>query len=230
MAQSASLIDISSLPDWAKRAVLDTVERVRSGSTVCARNQSILNMDERSILAWAEDEYPGVPMGLSSWYSEVATWQETALTRSTGLVKTRPVFMRGAKECRVMRNALSLGSSSANGWAALVFWRALKMSRRTFLDYDEFQDFSEQIKAALRRRYRLTLAFDDRTTVSFKDWYFPQSEREFIRIVGGRKVFLTPNAVQHITSLHAIVRKAERLDDQVRRALVKASMLERLAA
>jgi hypothetical protein len=222
---STSSIDLDALPPLVRRRVEYALETGLSDHQAhIARSEAIKSGDDARLIAEAEREYPGAPIGLSTWYRKVSPCQET---RYSIYNKKRPVFMRGGKQVLIRLYCRSNFGSSPNGWAAAVYWRALRMSRRTFMNHGEFETFSNSIIARLNKKYFLTYHFDSCVGVRYCDW---DRTLEHIRIIGGKLVYLTNEQKRHIEGLHAIVQRAERLDGEARKALVRQGMLERLAA
>lgn len=217
--QSASLIDMEALPpsvrSYVEYALAEAMERHERSQL----REKAAEFSDQQKLEIAQREFPDAPIGLSTWYKQVLWCQETGIFGFNG---TRPVFLRGSREVRIRLNSLS-NHCSANGWAINVFWRAIRKSKLTALDYEEFEAAANQIRHKLRKRYRLTHAFDDQVTI------WARCFRE-MAVIGGKKVYLSEGQLQHIRALRKIIVKADRLDEKMRRALVRQQMQERLAA
>jgi len=228
LPQSASLIDLDALPAevrWCVESALQDALRTRDHDAWM--RDKCENASDAELIAAGEKEYPGAPMGVSTWYKSVTLVQETIFCRVAQNDKRRPVFLRGSRN--VLHRLYSLSNSAnANGWAVEVYWRALRMSRRTFLSFDEFQEWSDNIKARLHRKYRLTSSFDKSTGFWFADWHPRDNDSTALRVVGGKRVYLPASSHKHLDALAKIVRKTETLERK--RELVRAQLMERLAA
>ena len=227
MPRSASLIDLDALPAevrWQVECALDSAQRAYNHDAWM--RDRCQNTTDAELIAAGEKEYPEAPMGLSTWYKSVALAQETIFCRVSQTAR-RPVFMRGSRN--VLHRLYSLSNSAnANGWAIEVYWRALRMSRRTFLSFDEFQEWSDNVKACLHRKYRLTSSFCNGVGIWARDWNPRSDEESAVRIVGGKRVYLPASSHKHLDALAKIVRKTETLERK--RELVRAQLMERLAA
>jgi len=227
---SASLIDLDALPPEVRRRVEYALSSAQSDYNARQRQKIALQSgSDAELLADAEREYPRAPMGLSTWYKSINRAQWTCYETWQG--NRRPVFMRGSKSVLIRMYCNTEGGSSPNGWATAVYWRAVRMSKRTILDYDDFEEFSRAITSKLRDKYHLTSAFWDSVGIRFAWWKIGNYSADTCqRLIGGRVVELTRDQLSHIRSLQAIIKKADRLDDEARRALVRQNMMERLAA
>lgn len=220
------MIDLDALP----AAVRSRVEfAIKSAMHDHTRDAEMLTLcqtgTDAELIAACEAEYPGAPIGLSTWYSRVGTYQETIFNRVAHWAGRRPVFMRGARQIRIASHCLSSSGFSANGWAIAVFWRAVRMMRETQLDWYSWHLTEGHIIRKLSERYRLTRSFFDAVQTTRQMWNWQDYHA---RIIGGRRVFLTDDQLRHIEALNAIARKADTLEQ--RRELVRRNMMERLAA
>ncbi len=228
MPRSASLIDLDALPAEVRRRVEYALQDALQARDHDAwMRDKCENASDADLIAAGEKEYPDAPMGLSTWYKSVALAQETVFCRVAQNNKRRPVFLRGSKQVLFRLYSLS-SSANANGWAIEVYWRALRMSRRTFLSFDEFQEWSDSVKHRLYAKYRLTSCFSNGIGMWASEWN-PRSDTEHaVRIVGGKRVYLPASSHKHLDALAKIVRKTETLERK--RELVRAQLMERLAA
>lgn len=224
--QSRSLteINLSALDDATFVAMQESMERERWRRKMAQDEADAIfwnTASDAEIIKRAEAEYPDAPIGLAGWYSE--TWYEQHKLHMNHMVKDRsraPVFMKGAKWVLIAHYSNS-GRGSANGWAEDVFWRFVRMKKITALDADDFSEKTDWIYRALHKKYHLSHHFDDRLN---------RGHWGFTPVIGGKKASLQPGQIQHIKALLDIIKKTERLDVAMRRALVKQSMMERLAA
>lgn len=232
MPLSTSSIDLAALPaDVARRVQWELAAALKAHDHDAWMRDKCENASDAELIAAGEKEYPAAPIGLSTWYHGVSLDQETIFHRVTQ--GRRPVFMRGAKQVLIRRHCRSIGGSSPNGWAILVYWRALRMSRKTFFDFDEFEAWDTAIAHRLHAKYRLTNVFDSATGITYREWDGCNNldpDAEFPRIVGGKLVYLKRGCHSHLRSLSNIVRKLDKLDEAAKRELVRRSMMERLAA
>ena len=220
LPQSASLIDLDALhPEVAvevRRAMEYAISRLSRDEWM--RHVCISGTDAELIAA-GEKEYPGAPIGVSSWYDCVRLEQDTIFNRVSYNNDRRPVFMRGGKQVLIRRHCLSNTGSSPNGWAVRVFWRCVRIAKITSLNNDEFRAATRHIYERLCKKYYLTTPFDRNV-----GWDVYGSAT----LVGGKKAYLNDYQITHIKALKRIASRVETLEKK--RELVKAALLERLAA
>jgi len=227
--QSASLIDLDALSPEELRAAILAVSEIRKREETRSNWQRAISEEtDEAIIARAQERYPDAPITLANRYQSVHRSQEIGgICGAVMGEDRRPVFMRGAAEVLIRRYCYTGGGSSPNGWAIAVYWRCIRMSRKTFMSHDAFEEFSNGIRDRLRQRYRLTSVFEYGTGLDWRAW----NDRDYrARIIGGKLVRLTDEQCRHIEALQAIIGRTEKLDQQARRALVASSMYERLAA
>lgn len=229
MPRSTSLIDLDALPpDVARRVQWELDSAMRTYDRDRERAELLENASDAELIAAAQNEYPREAIGLSTWYRDVHPFQETVFNRQALWQKRRPVFLRGSPSSLVRIYCRSLNGSSANGWAIAVYWRALRMSRLTFMDHQEFEEWDRAISRKLQDRYRLTNTFNANTGITYREWQGYGDE--VTRVIGGKITYLTRETLAHISALHAVIRKTDRLDEKARRAAAREIMMERLAA
>ena len=218
--QSTSLIDLSALPhEVAERVRYAMVSAMDAHSHDGWMRQMCQDASNECLIAAGEKEYPNAPIGLSIWYDHVDLVQETVFNRVAHNGARRPVFMRGAKNILIRKYCLSKGGDSPNGWAARVFWRAVRMAKITSLDQNDFRETTRPIYDRLCKKYYLTAPFD--RNVGWDVWGGPM-------LVGGRRSFLEYDQIAHIKSLKRIAARFDSLDKK--RAAIKTALFERLAA
>lgn len=219
LTQLASLIDLDALPGevrWRVEAALESANQ-----SYCLDRQMAAacnSASDRELIAFAEREYPDALIGLSTWYKTIDICQETIFNRIAHNGTRRPVFMRGSREVRIRRHCLTCGGGGANGWAARVFWRAVRMAKITALDRVEFEDATRGIRDKLHKRYYLTTPFE--RNIGWDVWGGPN-------VIGGNVSFLDESQVSHIKKLRNIASRFDDLDK--RRNAVKTLLMERLA-
>lgn len=220
MARSASLIDLAALPDDVRWRIEDALSRAMSDHSHDAwMRQICAEGTDAEVIAAGEKEYRDAPIGLSTWYPTVWRLQETCFSRVAHNGQRRPVFMRGAVGVLIRRYCLTEGGESPNGWAARVFWRAVRMAKITALDKAEFRDATAPIRDALCHRYNLTAPFDRNT--GWDIWGGPD-------LIGGNRSYLREDQRIHIKALHNIAKRSESLERK--RELVRHQLRERLSA
>lgn len=213
------MIDLDALParvaqrvKWALDDALREYDRDAWMKHVCESGT------DAEVIAAGEKEYPRAPIGLSTWYDRIWRTQETVFCRAS-CTGRRPVFMRGGKQVLIHAYCLSEGGSSPNGWAAHVFWRAVRMAKITALDREEFRKSTEFIYQKLRAKYRLTSPFY--RNAGRDVWGGPI-------LIGGQRSYLEGEQLRHVRALSAIAKKAETLEKK--REMVRQQLMERLAA
>ena len=222
--QSISTIDLAALSDetlnkWAAAIDREKWQRAVAGPKVDPWEDLLRNGTDKDIIAAAQSKYERAPITLADRYDRVRWDQETGF----GLGHARrPVFMNGARELLIRRRCNTPGGSSPNGWASDVLARAVRMSKATILDGDEYASFIEPLIWKMHDRYRLTSAFNDLRYHVGGGW-----SRDTV-LIGGRFVELSGSELSNVKALHAIIRKTNKLDQ--RRDMARRHMNERLAA
>lgn len=218
MPQSTSLIDLDALPsEVAQRVKWTLVDASREYNRDAWAKGVCESGTDAEIIAAGEKEYPRAPIGLSTWYERVWITQETVFTPVSQ--DRRPVFMKGAKNVLIRTYCLTAGGDSPNGWAAKVFWRAVRMAKITALSRDEFREATDAIYRKLHTKYYLTCPFDRNT--GWDVWGGPI-------LIGGQRSYLEGEQLRHVRALSAIAKKAETLEKK--REMVRQQLMERLAA
>ena len=204
---SASLIDLDTLPEdvrWRVVFALETAQKAHDHDA--AMLEACRNAGDAELIAFGEKEYPGAPMGISTWYARVRLEQETIFNRVAHNAERRPVFLRGAKHVRIRAHCRTPGGGSPNGWAANVFWRVVRIMRLTALSYDEYAEATKPIYAHLTKRYALTHQFYEATSQNRIGW------GSDLAVINGKVVFLPRDGQDRIKQIYRMVKKTERLE------------------
>lgn len=225
--QCLSLIDFDSLTSEEINACARLVDDIRKASDENHRWLNLLDhgTDEDIVTAARAAHYDPdgeVPITLANRYIRVDRIQEMWGLHKLGEHPRRPVYLKGSKEVRIYNHKLSSnGSVSPNGWASLVMARAIRMSKATFLDRDEYEDFRIKIAAKLRDRYFLTKGFRC-LSYHVRGGFAPN-----MVLIKGRFHDLTPSEIDNLKALYSIIKKTDKLED--RRAMMKAHISKRMA-
>ena len=229
--QLTSLIDLSDESEFVRKFVIDALENARA----CEENSflrpmcvtiDVNKMTDSEIIAAGEAKYVGfVPITLANRYDWVPSYCEIRNNGFEG-AERRPVLMRGSVGAMIACYSLTPGLNSANGYVAALFMRALKMSRSTFLTYEEYDQFEHRFFKKIREKYRTTGHIWGHVPQFHK--YNDTKNSRKAAIVGGKLVSLRESEYKNVRALRDIIKKTERLDE--RRKLVLAHMHERLAA
>jgi hypothetical protein len=225
--QCLSLIDFDNLTSEEINACARLVDDIRKANIKASRWRDLLDhgTDEDIVTAARDAHYnPAgeVPITLANRYIRVDPIQEMWGVHKLGEHPRRPVYLKGSKNVRIYNHKLSSnGSVSPNGWASLVMARAIRMSKATFLEQDEYEDFRGKIQGKLHSRYHLTSKF---RCLSYKvrGGYTPN-----MVLIKGRFHDLTPSEIDNLKVLYSIIKRTDKLDE--RRAMMKAHISKRMA-
>lgn len=225
---SASSIDLSDLSDETLDALAAGIDRVRLSRALDLSRSS--ERGHRSLLDNASDEEiiaaaaaycrDGAPITLANRYDRV-DWHQNIGGFALDHPR-RPVIMKGGLHLLIRQHCRTPGGTSPNGWAGHVLARAVRMSRATIFDADEYDAFIAPLAHKMRERYRLTSAFDD-LSHRVGCGYFRNTA-----LIRGRFVELNASEMANVKALYAIIRKTEKLE--ARRQAALDHMRERLAA
>lgn len=217
MPQSTSLIDLDALPAEVAQRVRWVLDEARGDFDRDVWMKAVCETGtDAEIIAAGEKEYPSAPIGLSTWYSEPWLEQRTIFNRVHAA--RYPVFMRGGRNVLIRRHCRTVGGSSPNGWAIMVFWRAVRIAKITALSPEEFRAATAPIYEKLHAKYYLTAAFE--RGVCWDVWGGPN-------MIGGQVTWLEGEPLRHVRALSAIAKKTETLDRK--REMVRQQLMERLA-
>lgn len=210
LKQSASLIDLAAMPESVRNRVLWALERAQSDySLECRMREACRSYSDADLMAFAEREYPGAPIGLSTWYDCIDSAQETIFNRVAHNAERRPVFLRGSRGVRVVNNCASKTGRSPNGWAAKVFWRAVRIARVTALSHAEFMEKTGAFAKRLAARYPVTWHYWNETRQEGLCWW-PETA-----VIGGQMVRLSLDESRRVEQINRLVKKAERLEQKI---------------
>lgn len=210
LKQSASLIDLAAMPESVRNRVLWALERAQSDySLECRMREACRSYSDADLMAFAEREYPGAPIGLSTWYDCIDSAQETIFNRVAHNAERRPVFLRGSRGVRVVNNCASKTGRSPNGWAAKVFWRAVRIARVTALSHAEFMEKTGAFAKRLAARYPVTWHYWNETRQAVLCWW-PETA-----VIGGQMVWLSLDESRRVEQINRLVKKAERLEQKI---------------
>jgi hypothetical protein len=222
--QSTLTIDLAALSGEKLNELAAAIDREKwqravAGPAIDPWADLLRDGTDEDIIAAAQAEYKNAPITLANRYARVRWDQETGF----GLGHARrPVFMNGARQLLIRRRCNTPGGSSPNGWASDVLARAVRMSKATILDSEEYSSFIEPLIWKMHDRYRLTSAFNDLRYRVGGGW----SCRTVL--IGGRFVDLNASELSNVKALHAIIRKTNKLDH--RKEMARQHMNERLAS
>lgn len=224
--QSASLIDLATLPPDVRSNIEWTI-RLAEEKQASDRKWDALLRDgtDAEIMAAAEVEFePGTPITLADRYDHVPLHCEVR-GLWTRYHPRRPVIQRGAKWARIAAHGYT-HHLSANGYCVALFYRAIRLSKRTILDDDEYQEFARSLREKILSRYRTTSTFDKYTSehVGKRNW----GSGEHYALIGGKFVTLNCSEWENIRALNNIIKKTDKLDRRI--ASARAHFRERMAA
>lgn len=217
--QSTS-IDLSELPDDLARDIEWTISKYNEKKEQTTSWQYVLDhgTDEEIINKAAGECYTGTPLTLASAYKNDSDLHTVVYNFRAAVPfefrthPRRPIVMRGARLIRYARYALSHGTSP-NGWATRVFNRALRMSRKTLLSYQEMYDFMRELARRVADKHPdVTSAFWQRTTPP-RRW---TSLDEHLALINGKYVTLTGSEYVNVKRMFEIIRKTEKMDQRLK--------------
>jgi hypothetical protein len=134
----------------------------------------------------------------------------------------RPVIMKGAIEICYRRFSLSEGRNAPNGWVIRVFERAMRMSKKTLIEWQEISDFASELATKIaNRHYGVTYHFWDYT----RPRRYEARRDEQLVLMSGRWVSLPHEQYRNVQMFQKVIRKTEKLEDRL--ALLRAARKER---
>jgi len=176
---------------------------------------------DAEIIEWAHDYLKNrrAPITLANTYGNRLHWYQEIVPSSH---PRRPVAMRGSKEVRVAMHSRST-TKCPNGWAAVLFERALRLSKSTALCYEDYQDIRDNLRKKINSKYSTSYHFDN----SLPSVYF--DGRDFNQcLVAGKLVCLSNNELTNVRALREIIKKTDKLDQRMR--LAREHFRQRMAA
>jgi hypothetical protein len=225
----SSLTDLAALPDDLVRDLERTIEAYDRKKNKLRSWQEVLDHGtDEEILKKAQEECDkGAPITFARNYPEKSSRIMADLSREIVPYDMRshprrPVIMKGAVEIRYIRYSLSEGRSAPNGWLIRVHERAVRMSKKTLIEWQEIVDFSSEVAARLaERHYGITSHF----------WNYIRPRRyearrnEQLVLMSGRWVSLPHEQYKNVQMFQKVIRKTEKLEDRL--ALLRAARKER---
>jgi hypothetical protein len=225
----SSLTDLAALPDDLVRDLERTIEAYDRKKNKLRSWQEVLDHGtDEEILKKAQEECDkGAPITFARNYSEKSSRIMADLSREIVPYDMRshprrPVIMKGAVEIRYIRYSLSEGRSAPNGWLIRVHERAVRMSKKTLIEWQEIVDFSSEVAARLaERHYGITSHF----------WNYIRPRRyearrnEQLVLMSGRWVSLPHEQYKNVQMFQKVIRKTEKLEDRLE--LLRAARKER---
>jgi hypothetical protein len=225
----SSLTDLAALPDDLVRDLERTIEAYDRKKNKLRSWQEVLDHGtDEEILKKAQEECDkGAPITFARNYSEKSSRITADLSREIVPYDMRshprrPVIMKGAVEIRYIRYSLSEGRSAPNGWLIRVHERAVRMSKKTLIEWQEIVDFSSEVAARLaERHYGITSHF----------WNYIRPRRyearrnEQLVLMSGRWVSLPHEQYKNVQMFQKVIRKTQKLEDRLE--LLRAARKER---
>jgi hypothetical protein len=225
----SSLTDLAALPDDLVRQLENTItdyerkqEKLRSWKEVLDHGT------DEEILKKAQGERDkGAPITFIRNYPTDGCYMMTDRTREIAPYNMqdhprRPVIMRGALYQRYMRYSLTPDGVAPNGWLIRVHERAVRMSKKTLIEWDEIIDFSSALATRLaERHYGITSHF----------WNYIRPRRyearrdEQLVLMSGRWVSLPREQYKNVQMFQNVIRKTQKLEDRLE--LLRAARKER---
>jgi hypothetical protein len=225
----SSLTDLSALPDDLVRQLENTIANYEYRKNKLHSWREVLDHGtDEEILEKAQSECSEIaPITFARNYPKEDCYMMADLSREIVPYDMRshprrPVIMKGAVEIRYIRYSLSEGRSAPNGWLIRVHERAVRMSKKTLIEWQEIVDFSSEVAARLaERHYGITSHF----------WNYIRPRRyearrnEQLVLMSGRWVSLPHEQYKNVQMFQKVIRKAEKLEDRLE--LLRAARKER---
>lgn len=225
----SSLTDLSALPDDLVRQLESTFEDYERRENKLRSWKEVLDHGtDEEILEKAQGERDkGAPITFARNYPRDGCYTMADRTREIVPYNMqdhprRPVIMKGALYQRYMKYSLSPTGVAPNGWLIRVHERAVRMSKKTLIEWDEIMDFTSKLAAKFAdRHYGITHHF----------WSYvrPRSYeaglgKELV-LMSGRWVGLPHEQYKNVQMFQKIIRKTEKLEDRLE--LLRAARKER---
>ena len=225
----SSLTDLAALPDDLVRQLENTItdyerkqEKLRSWKEVLDHGT------DEEILEKAQGERDkGAPITFARNYPTDGCYMMTDRTREIVPYNMqdhprRPVIMRGALYQRYMKYSLSPNSVASNGWLIRVHERAVRMSKKTLIEWQEIMDFSQELAIRISNRHY-------GATYHFWSYIKPRSyeagPNKQLVLMSGRWVGLPYEQYKNVQMFQKVIRKTEKLEDRL--ALLRTARKER---
>lgn len=218
--QSTS-IDLSSLPEDLVRQLEYTVESYARKHNKLRSWQEVLDhgTDEEILEKAAGEVDKGAPISFARNYE--TNWKREIVPYNLQEHPRRPVIMRGAVYMCYVNHALSPNSINPNGWLIKVYNRALRMSKKTLVEWDDILEFTESLAAKIADKY---------AGASYHFWDYTQAPRcgdpdSHIVLMNGRWVFLRTEQYKNVRMFLKVINKTEDLERRM--LLLKVARKER---
>lgn len=225
----SSLTDLAALPDDLVRQLESTIEDYERRNNNLRSWQEVLDHGtDEEILEKAQRECSEIaPITLARNYPMDGCYVMADLAREIVPYNMRshprrPVIMKGARYQRYKRYSLSEGRSAPNGWLIRVHARAMRMSKKTLIEWEEISDFTREVALKLaERHYGITSRYWRYTTPPL---YEAGLGKELV-LMSGRWVGLPHAQYRNVQMFQKIIRKTEKLEDRLE--LLRAARKER---
>lgn len=225
----SSLTDLAALPDDLVRDLERTIEAYDRKKNKLRSWQEVLDHGtDEEIMEKAQEECDkGAPITFARNYPRNGSPLMTDLAREIVPYDMRshprrPVIMKGAVEICYRRFSLSEGRSAPNGWLIRVHERAVRMSKKTLIEWDEIMEFSSALATRLaERHYGVTSHFWD----YIRPRRYEARRNEQLVLMSGRWVSLPYEQYKNVQMFQKVIRKTEKLEDRLE--LLRAARKER---
>jgi hypothetical protein len=225
----SSLTDLAALPDDLVRQLENTIEDYERRQNKLRSWREVLDHGtDEEIMEKAQGERDkGAPITFIRNYPREGCLVMRDTTREIVPYDMRdhprrPVIMRGALYQRYMRYSLTPNGVAPNGWLIRVFERALRMSKKTLIEWDEIMDFSSELASRFAgRHYGITSHFWD----YIRPRRYEARRGEQLVLMSGRWVSLPHEQYRNVQMFQKVIRKTEKLEDRL--ALLRAARKER---
>jgi len=212
-------IDLTTLPGDLVSKLVSTIDLYERKETKVRSWEEVLDHGtDEEILAMAASECDkDTPISFARNYE--SNWDREIVPYHLQTHPRRPVIMRGALKVCYMNHSFSARGFSPNGWLFEVYKRALRMSKKTLIDWEEILDFTEELARDVAVRH---------SHVSYHFWQHVKvpSDNGFVTVLmQGRWVMLDTEQYRNVAMMHKVIRKAEKLADRL--TMLKQAKKER---
>jgi hypothetical protein len=225
----SSLTDLSALPDDLVRQLENTITDYERRQHKLRSWREVLDhgTDEEIMEKAREECDEGAPISFARNYPKQGYLTVADRTREIVPLNMqdhprRPVIMKGAVKVCYIRYSLSEGRSAPNGWLIRVHERAVRMSKKTLIEWQEIVDFSSEVAARLAERHY-------GITSHFWDYIRPRSYEVHtgnnLVLMSGRWVSLPYEQYRNVQMFQKVIRKTQKLEDRLE--LLRAARKER---
>ena len=210
---SPDTVDLAALPPMVAARIREAInENARETRRVEMWADAFAGSDAQ-LLDFAQTQFftAAPPVTHAYAYSIVHHWQEI-VPEAFRCDSRRPVIMRGSRGGCYLANSMSGHTVSPNGWAARMFRRALKASRKTLIYRAEIADFINCLAAHVARKNPGTTAHF-RTSCGLPLGMLNKGET--LVLMSGRFVGLPFEQFLNVERLFNIIRKTDKLDKRL---------------